>query len=315
MPGSVDVIIPVYRPDAGFLAVISALFSQSVRPGRVILLETLDKDGASALPEGIAAFPVEIYPVLPEEFDHGHTRNEGIHKSSADHVLFMTQDALPADDQLIEKLLEPFGEYPLLAASYARQLPREDAGKIEACTRAFNYPETSLYKSKENMEELGIKSIFLSDVCAMYDRKKFVELGGFVDRTIFNEDMIYAYTALEAGYGVFYQAEAKVYHSHHYSGKENFRRNFDLAVSQADHPEVFERFPSEGEGMKLVRETASKLVKSGSWYLVFPLVYESGMKYLGYHYGKRYRKLSAKRVQRCTMNRNYWRGTKWDRSK
>ena len=315
MAGSVDVIIPVYRPGAGFTALLTSLFSQSVRPRCVILMETLDEEGNSSLPEEIRAFPVEIFPVRPEDFDHGRTRNAGIAKSCADYVLLMTQDALPADDELIEKLLEPFGAYPLLAASYARQLPRENAGKIEACTRAFNYPETSLYKSKENMEELGIKSIFLSDVCAMYDRVKFVELGGFIDRTIFNEDMIFAYAALEAGFGVFYQAEAKVYHSHHYSGKENFRRNFDLAVSQADHPEVFSQFPSEGEGMKLVRETAKKLFKSGSWYLVFPLIYESGMKYLGYFYGKRYQKLSARRVQRCTMNRNYWRGTKWDRSK
>ena len=39
---------------------------------------------------------------------------------------------------------------------------------------------------------MGIKTYFCSNVCAAYKKDIFEKLGGFVDRTIFNEDMIYA---------------------------------------------------------------------------------------------------------------------------
>ena len=64
-------------------------------------------------------------------------------------------------------------------------------------------------------------------------------MGGFVQKAIFNEDMIFAGELIQKGYGVAYAAEAKVVHSHNYSAIQQFHRNFDLAVSQADHPEVF----------------------------------------------------------------------------
>ena len=76
----------------------------------------------------------------------------------------------------------------------------------------------------------------------------FLSAGGFEDPTIFNEDMIFAGKRILAGDKVAYVAEAKVIHSHNYTGSQQFHRNFDLAVSQAQHPEVFEGVPSEGEG-------------------------------------------------------------------
>ena len=64
-------------------------------------------------------------------------------------------------------------------------------------------------------------------------------------KTIFNEDMIFAGGLIQKGYGVAYAAEAKVVHSHNHSAIQQFHRNFDLAVSQADHPEVFDGIRSE----------------------------------------------------------------------
>ena len=74
--------------------------------------------------------------------------------------------------------------------------------------------------------------------------------------------MIYAGGLIQAGYGIAYAAEAKVIHSHNYNCMQQFHRNFDLGVSQAEHPEIFEGVPSEGEGMRLVKKTLSHLVRS-----------------------------------------------------
>ena len=71
-------------------------------------------------------------------------------------------------------------------------------------------------------------------------RKIFLRsLEALSERTIFNEDMIYAGNLIQAGYGIAYAADAKVIHSHNYSCMQQFHRNFDLGVSQAEHPEIF----------------------------------------------------------------------------
>ena len=95
-------------------------------------------------------------------------------------------------------------------------------------------------------------------------------------------------------------------HSHNYSGRQQFHRNFDLAVSQAEHPEVFGGLASEGEGIRLVKKTASHCLRIGKPWLIISLVWQSGCKYLGYRLGKAYRSLPRWLVLRCTMNRAYW---------
>ena len=128
---------------------------------------------------------------------------------------------------------------------------------------------------------------FCSNVCAAYDKKIYDSLGGFPHPLDFNEDMIFAGKLIEAGYRISYTAEAKVYHSHNYSGKEQYARNFLIGKTQAEHPEVFAKYPSEGAGIGMVKKTASHLIKTGKPHLLFKLVWISGCKYLGYRAGKR----------------------------
>ena len=99
--------------------------------------------------------------------------------------------------------------------------------------RSFNYPEQSSVKSLADIDKYGIKTYFCSNVCAAYDKGIYLKTGGFTERAIFNEDMICAGTMIQKGYSVVYAADARVYHSHNYSGKQQFHRNFDLGVSQA----------------------------------------------------------------------------------
>ena len=110
-----------------------------------------------------------------------------------------------------------------------------------------------------------------------------------------------------AGDKVAYVAEAKVIHSHNYTGSQQFHRNFDLAVSQAQHPEVFEGVPSEGEGIRMVKATAKYLIRSGQPLKIWNLVYQSGCKYIGYFLGKRYEKLPKWVVLKCTSSIKYWK--------
>ena len=249
---------------------------------------------------------VKVYHIERREFDHGATRDMGMQMSKAEIVVFMTQDAVPADEYVIGNLAKVLEEDEMTGAAYARQLAASDCNYIEKYTRKFNYPENSRIKSKEDLQEMGIKTFFCSNVCAAYKRNIYEKAGGFCKKTIFNEDMILAGHMINAGYKVAYVAEARVIHSHNYTGMQQFHRNFDMAVSQAEHPEVFDGIKSENEGIKLVKQTAAHLVKQRKIYMVPKLVYQSGCKYIGYRMGKMYKKLPDKVVKWCSMSPGYW---------
>ena len=242
---------------------------------------------------------------MPEEFDHGATRDMAARKSTADLMLFMTQDAVPADTHLVEYLAKAFDD-PLVAAAYARQLAKKTDSAIERFTRNFNYPAESRVKTQADIQALGIKTYFCSNSCAMYRKSTYEELGGFLPEAIFNEDMVFASTAINAGYSVAYVAEARVIHSHNYTGFQQFQRNFDNGVSHADNQEAFHNVEALGEGKRLVFDTARYLVRHHEFAQLFRLVYISGCKVVGYKLGEKYYKLPKKLISFCTMNKKYW---------
>lgn len=304
---SIDVIIPTYKPDKDLFELVKRLNGQTIKPENIIIMNTEEKywdrlvSGTRFLEQNKN---LKVYHVSKREFDHGGTRRLGVKKSQAEVFVMMTQDAMPANERLLEELTGNLqGE---IAVSYARQLPAKDCSVIEQYMRQFNYPEESAVKFRKDLDRLGIKTYFCSNVCAAYRREIYDALGGFVKHTIFNEDMLYAASACKAGYGISYEAEAKVLHSHNYTNGQQLHRNFDLGVSQAQHPEVFGGIASESEGKKLVAGAAKWLWNNGHKSLIPHLIMQSGCKYLGYLLGKNYKKLPEKWVRKLSDNKSYW---------
>ncbi|MCC8104148.1 MAG: glycosyltransferase [Clostridiales bacterium] len=335
----VDVIIPIYKPDQRLTGLLRMLLGQSVRPNQILLVNTeqalldphlLDEftimeflDGKSAHDESgvscrsahkMAFDPAGMTDTQPtiwlmhirkEEFDHGGTRHMAASMLQGERILFLTQDAMPTNRFLIERLLLPF-EDPRVCAAYARQLPRKECKELERYTRSFNYPPQSRIKTDEDLRTMGIKAFFCSNVCAMYRRSTYEELDGFERHTIFNEDMIFAGKLIQSGNAIAYCADAEVIHSHNYNGLQQFQRNFDLGVSQADHPEIFSCVHSESEGVRLIEKSAKYLMRKRKPWLIVSLIWQSCCKYLGYLLGKNYHCLPEALVRRFSMNKNYW---------
>ena len=162
----VDVIIPVYRPGKRFFCLLERLREQTYPVNRIIVMNTEERYWDSRACEGIDN--LEVYHVTRQEFDHGNTRNLGAGISEAEVMIFMTDDAVPRGQRLVERLVEalswqgPKGER--VAAAYARQLPDRDCRPVERCTREFNYPKDSRVKTLADLPELGIKTYFASNV-------------------------------------------------------------------------------------------------------------------------------------------------------
>lgn len=312
----VDVVIPTYKPDEKFLKLIERLEKQTIKPNKIIIMNTEEKYLSNLLYGTTFREKytnTEIRNISSWEFNHGKTRNEGAKRSDAGILIFMTQDAIPENEHLIEELIRPMID-PDVAVTYARQLPTEDCALIERFGRGFNYPDQDMIKQSTDLKKLGIKTYFCSNVCAAYKRNVFDELEGFPRFVIFNEDMVFASKVIKAGKKIYYASKARILHSHNYSGKQQFKRNFDLGVSQADYPDIFLAVPSEGEGIKLVKETIKYLKEHKKIFKIPYLLYISGCKFLGYKLGLHYKKLSSKMILKCSSSSVYWERY-WDKMK
>ncbi|MBD2845914.1 glycosyltransferase family 2 protein [Paenibacillus sp. IB182496] len=299
---TVSVIIPTYNAGPRFGELLTRLQRQTHAPQEIIVVDSTSRDDTAAIARRAGAIVLE----LPQaEFDHGGTRNMAAARAEGDVLLFMTQDAMPADEHLIAHLIAPLVEADV-ACAYARQLPYADADPLERMARAFNYPAQPQRKRADDLPRLGLKTFFCSNVCAAVRRHRFHALGGFAAPVIFNEDLFLAATAVLDGYAIHYAAEAQVYHSHGYTLTQHFRRFFDNGVSMRSNAWIYPYAKVGKEGGRLVRAQLQQLRRERRWHWMPRLIGESAAKWLGYQLGKRYTRLPRAWCARMSMHRRIW---------
>lgn len=255
----ISVIIPALNAEKDLPGLLKALSEQTVRADEIIVTDSESTDRTRQIAEAAGA---RVIPVPQKEFDHGGTRDMALRASSGDTVVFLTQDAVPADSNFLENLVRPL-EQERVAVVTGRQLPKADATPMEKLVREFNYPAASHIRSEADVEKMGIKAFFCSDVCAAYNREIFLELGGFEHPLKTNEDMFFAAKTLRNGYRVAYAADAQVFHSHNLTLKEQFQRNRIQGYEIERHRELLGNVSQVPEGWKLVRFMSARLLKEG----------------------------------------------------
>ncbi len=299
------IIIPIYHPDWKWNECLQMLKKQE---GIDFDLYIIDSGSQfSDYEKDLEGLSYHIEKTTPQEFNHGGTREAARSACVSYPVLvYMTQDAILADKDAIRNLVDVFRD-PQVGAAYGRQLPHRDATLLAARARAFNYPEESKKKTLADAGEIGIKVAFISDTFAAYRAEALNEIGGFPKQVILSEDMYVAAKLVLAGYANQYCAEAKVYHSHNYSGPEEFRRYFDTGVFQAKEPWIRETFgQAEGEGIRFVLAELKWLLAHKPL-LIPSAIWRDGCKYIGYKMGLHYKKWPLGMRRRCSMMKAYWK--------
>lgn len=300
---SISIIIPTRNAEGYIKKLIDKLSIQTVKPLEIIIIDTASKDRTKNICESYDL--VKFIQINDGEFDHGGTRNRAAREASGDILIFMTQDALPENELFIEELIKPLGENNIVA-SYGRQVAREEAGPLEVFARNFNYPDKDIIKTKEDIDKLGVKTFFLSNVCSAFIKDEFWKVNGFPEKTIMNEDMIISSKLIFSDKRVFYASKATVIHSHQYTYMQQFKRNFDVGVVFVDSSEYFNGVKSESEGMRYVKQSAKYLIKKGKAYLIPHLIIDSGFRFIGYKAGKSYKKIPMKLVKKMSMHSFYF---------
>ena len=285
MDKTISVIIPTLNAESCIKSLIESLISQSLRPNEIIIVDSESDDKTVEIAKSFQI--VKVIQIKRAEFNHGGTRDMALKQSRGDYVVFMTQDAVPANNILLENLILPFESDEKIAVTTARQLPRKDAKPAEKLIREFNYPAQSSIRTKEDIPHLGIKTFFTSDVCSAYRRSIYEELGGFEKDLKTSEDMMYAAKAINRFYSICYENDAKVIHSHNFNLKEQFKRNFVIGYEIERHKELLGNVSANPEGIKLTKCVSSVLLKKGKVFTFILFCFDCGARLAGNNAGKK----------------------------
>lgn len=280
----VSVVVPTLNAEHNLASLLTMLAKQTVPPADILIIDSSSNDATSTIAETYKG--VRIQQIPRETFNHGKTRDLGVQKTVGDVILFLTQDAVPMDERLIERLIKPF-DNPDVAITYARQVPREDSSPREKLVRIYNYPAKSRLQSVDDIPDLGIKAFFCSNVCAAYRRDIYDILGGFEKDLLSNEDMMYAAHAIQHGYQIAYVADAAVIHSHDFSFQEQYKRNRIQGYEIARHQELLANTSSSREGFRMLKTVTIQLVKQGKYLSILGLIVDCVARYLGNRAGKK----------------------------
>lgn len=281
---SLSVVIPTLNAADEIDSLLDTIEAQSLQPLDILVVDSSSDDGTV---DEVAKHPcVNLVRIERKEFNHGSTRDMALRRSAGEFVCFLTQDAVPASNRYLERLVAPFLADDSIALVTGRQLPKADARRFEQLVRKFNYPNVPSVRSKSDLPKYGIKTFFASDTCSAYRRTAYLECGGF-DHVNTNEDMLMAARFIASGLKVAYEPSAEVYHSHNLTPSQQFARNRAVGMFLESHADDLMYASEIGEGGRFVKAVSSELLREGRFSELFAFGFDCCARLLGNRAGRR----------------------------
>jgi glycosyltransferase involved in cell wall biosynthesis len=229
---SVTVAIPTRDGGELLARTLTAVGAQSIEH-ELLVCDSGSRDGSVEIARSHGARVLEI---PPHSFNHGGTRNLLMREAEGERVALLTQDAEPADELWLERLLAGFELAGEVAIVFGPYRPRAHAAlpvRVElerwfASLSPDGSPQVERLAEHERslpaVQLVGRRGFFTdANACiarAAWERVPFREIG-------YAEDRALALDMLRAGYAKVFMPDAAVLHSHDYTTLEQLRRCFD----------------------------------------------------------------------------------------
>ncbi len=277
-----SIIVPTRNGGSVWRETLRAILSQEdTAIVELIVVDSDSSDGTFEATEQIcadpacnpSAVPLRLTRIPVHAFGHGHTRNRAAATASGDVLVFLSQDATPANSSWLAELLRSF-EDPRAAGAFCRQIARGAASVPERFNIEMGFPEESRTISRE---AIGKTSVLFSNAASAIRRGVWQAIP-FDEDLLMCEDQHWALEALRAGHTIVYNASAAVLHSHQYSWRTLVSRYFD---SIAFLPDEMQRAGAQGYRAYLRREIAYVAARGGLRGLPGLAGYETG-RMIGY---------------------------------
>ena len=231
---SVDVTIVIPVKNGGMLLkrVLDSIFSQkTVYTYEVICVDSGSVDQTLSL---LGQYDIRLFQIPAVDFGHGKTRNFGASKGTGTYIVFLTQDAMPANAHWLQNLIDAMQLEEGIAGGFGIHYPYPDCNlmdkrDITAHFQGFGEDNTiyyledwDRYRTQEGYRHL---LAYFSDNNACLKREVWEKYP--YEDVDFAEDQIWMRRMMELGYKKVYCPHAPVYHSHNYRLSSYFGRYFD----------------------------------------------------------------------------------------
>lgn len=303
MTDKIALILPTYNAEKELQDFLPPLQNQTLQPS----LFAIDSSSSDNTKQILINAGFKVHTIPKSEFNHGGTRQLATTLIDADIYIFMTQDAILAANNCLEKLVAALKTKDDIACSYGRQLPKKEATVISAHGRYANYPTENYIRYLKDKEKYGIKTCFNSNNLAAYRKAALNSIGGFPRHIMTAEDAYVAGKFLKAGFGIHYASDATIYHSHNLTLPQEFHRYFSIGVFHAAEDWLLKEFnTATGEGFKFVISEINYLMKKKKPHLLPRAMLSTIIKLTAYKLGLHSKWIPYAMKKNLGINKNYW---------
>lgn len=211
----VSVCLPTRNAERFLGELLPALAAQRVEGGHELVV--IDSDSGDSTRQALRRAGARVARIEARDFRHGPTRNALAEMARGEHLVFLSQDALPAGPDFLAELTAPLDD-PEVAGATARVLPRPDDDPLTART-ALAAPEAGDVPGPAGTAggEPRFNDVASAVRAATLARVPFPDVP-------FGEDLAWAEAVLAEGARLRFAPRAVVYHAHAYTPREAFER-------------------------------------------------------------------------------------------
>lgn len=217
MAMKISVVIVAKHAERTIRHAVKSLLRQTIKPHEIIVVVDSLADPTVGVIEGL---PVKV--ILNEGVGLGAARKIGVDASTGDVIAFIDTDCV-ANERWIESLVKAFFESNVMV----------QAGRSMGVKTLFDIPTTSLKLSSENPRLLKF-----APTLNFAFRKELVNVVGNFDPWFKGggEDLDFCIRLRKAGYGIFYNPNAGIYHlAHEFDLRRAWRDGRSRAQSLIKH--------------------------------------------------------------------------------
>lgn len=273
---NIDIICPLYNAEKYIENLHKSLrMQENIDLNSISYVLTRSKDNTEKILRELNANYVMIES---KDFSHSTSREMMARKSTADIVVFISQDVKIKRKDWLYYLTKDIADGKCEAA-YSRQLA--DKNNIEKYTREKNYSEKSFIKTKEDIKKMGLNTFFFSDASSAINRRIFKELNYYDGkRFASNEDQYFAHKLIMAGYRIKYCAESEVVHSHDFNFKSLYKRYQDTGDFYRAEP-YMNSYGTNSAGAGMAKYIFKRILEDKNWNAAIEYIPNMVARFLG----------------------------------
>ncbi len=282
---TIDIICPLYKAEKYIENLHKSLLMQeNVEINNIKYILTASTDNTENI---LKELNINYEKIQPTEFSHSLTREKAAKESSADIIVFITQDIIIKDKLWLYYLTKDIEE-GVCDETYSRQIAKDNG--IEKYTREINYPEQSKIVTKNDVEKLGIKAFFSSDASSAIKREIFEKINYYDGKDLpTSEDMYITYKLIMNGYKVKYCADSVIYHSHDYGVKENYKKYYDIGKFFKQNS-FLDEYNVNKAGGGMAKYVLKRAMQDRNWKVLFNFIPNMASRFIGMKVGKNEKK-------------------------